>query len=56
MYVIDEFCARYLVRDSFRHLTCLKEWVECELRSEPIWPVMLLSSFRFCQMHVGKLK
>ena len=56
MYVIDEFCARYGVRDAFRHLTCLKEWLECERRDESIWPVMFLSSFRFCQMHVGGMK
>lgn len=53
MYVMDEFCARYSVRDSFRHLTCLKTWLDFEEQGEPIWPVMLLSSFRFCQMHVG---
>ena len=56
MYVIDEFCARYGVRDAFRHLTCLKEWLGCERRDESIWPVMFLSSFRFCQMHVGGMK
>ena len=56
MYVLDEFCARYGVRDPFRHLTCLKEWLDKEETGESIWPVMMLSSFRFCQMHVGGMK
>ena len=57
MYVLDEFCARYGVRDPFRHLTCLSIWLEEEEEEgQSIWPVMLLSSFRFCQMHVGGMK
>jgi hypothetical protein len=53
LYILDEFCARYGVRDPFRHFTCLKEWMAREEEGVSIWPVMMLSSFRFCQMHVG---
>jgi hypothetical protein len=53
LYILDEFCARYGVRDPFRHFTCLREWMAREEGGVSIWPVMMLSSFRFCQMHVG---
>ena len=56
LYILDEFCARYGVRDPFRHFTCLREWMAREEEGISIWPVMLLSSFRFCQMHVGGIK
>ena len=52
MYIVDEYCARYSVRLSHRHLTCLREWLSCELRGVSIWPVMMLHSFGFCQMHI----
>jgi len=54
MYVLDEFCARYGVRDPFRHLTCLQDWLDCLEKGMSIWPVMIKSSFRFCQMHIMK--
>lgn len=56
MYVLDEFCARYGVRDPFRHLTCLQDWLDYMERGVSIWPVMMQSSFRFCQMHIGGMK
>jgi hypothetical protein len=56
MYVLDEFCARYGVRDPFRHLTCLQDWLDCLERGVSIWPVMMQSSFCFCQMHIGGMK
>ena len=56
MYVLDEFCARYGVRDPFRHLTSLQDWLGRLEKGVSIWPIMMLSSFRFCQMHVGGMK
>ncbi len=56
MFVLDEFCARYGVRDPFRHMTCLQEWLDRLERGVSIWPVMMQSSFCFCQMHIGGLK
>lgn len=56
MYVLDEFCARYGVRDAFRHLTCLQDWLDYMEKGVSIWPVMMQSSFCFCQMHIGGMK
>jgi hypothetical protein len=56
MYLIDEYCARYCIRLSHRHLTCLWEWLQMELKGWTIWPVMLLHSFGFYQMNVFENK
>ena len=39
MYVLDEFCARYGVRDPFRHLTYLQDWLDYTEGGVSIWPV-----------------
>lgn len=56
LFVTDEYCSRYCVRDCTRHIICMQQWLKAEEMESSIWPLMLYSSFRFVQMHVAGKK
>ncbi|XP_076863422.1 calcium-dependent secretion activator 2 isoform X2 [Brachyhypopomus gauderio] len=53
VFVLDEYCARYGVRGCHRHLSYLKNLLECAENRVMVDPTLLHYSYAFCASHVN---
>uniref|UniRef100_A0A913HX65 Calcium-dependent secretion activator n=1 Tax=Strongyloides stercoralis TaxID=6248 RepID=A0A913HX65_STRER len=52
VFVLDEYCARYMVRGCFRHVSLLEELLKKADEGHLIDPTLIHYSFAFCASHV----
>ncbi|EPB73406.1 hypothetical protein ANCCEY_07504 [Ancylostoma ceylanicum] len=52
VFVLDEYCARYMVRGCYRHVTLLSNLLDKADQGQLIDPTLIHYSFAFCASHV----
>uniref|UniRef100_A0AC35U6B7 Calcium-dependent secretion activator n=1 Tax=Rhabditophanes sp. KR3021 TaxID=114890 RepID=A0AC35U6B7_9BILA len=52
VFVLDEYCARYMVRGCFRHVSLLEELLNKADQGHLVDPTLIHYSFAFCASHV----
>lgn len=52
MFVLDEYCARYMVRGCHRHVSLLNDLLNKADQGYLVDPTLIHYSFAFCASHV----